>query len=144
MKKLLLGSLLLIGGGMIAHAQCGKKVVITSSKTEHLDADSTVQRTDDELCTVEFDKDTMNVAISNNNNGTQTMKGAVKSYSCDWSTPFKEGKTVLKASLTGDDGNQHNITITVTGKAGKIGFLAEVEGDPEKIRLVVDKFQEKQ
>src|SRR5580658_5318578 len=143
MKKLLLGSLLLIGSGMIAHAQCGKKVVITSSKTEHLGADSAVQRTDDESCTVEFDKDSMNVAISSSN-GNQTLKGTVKSYSCYWSAPFKEGKTVLMASLTGDDGSQHNITITVTGKAGKIGFLAEVEGEPEKIRLVVDKFQEKQ
>jgi hypothetical protein len=144
MKKLLLSSLLLIGGGMIAHAQCGKKVVITSSKTEHLGADSVVQRTDDETVTVEFDKDSLNVAINSSDGNHQTMKGTVKSYSCDWSTPFKDGKTVLKASLTGDDGNPHNLTITVTGKAGKIGFLAEVEGEPEKIRLVVDKFQEKQ
>jgi hypothetical protein len=143
MKKLLLGGLLLATGAITTYAQCDKKVVITSSKTEHLGADSTVVRTDDETCTVEFDKTNVNVAIKNSN-GDQNLKGVVKSYSCDWSTPFKEGKTALKATLTGDDGNPHDITITVTGKGGKIGFIAVVEGEPERIRLVVDKFEEKQ
>jgi hypothetical protein len=142
MKKLLLGSLLLIGGGMIAHAQCDKKVVITSSKTEHLGADSTVQRTDDESCTVEFNKDILSVAIINSN-GNQNLKGTVKSFSCDWSTPFKEGKTVLKATVTNENGESRDLSITITGKEGKISFLAEVEGEPDRVRLVVDKFEEK-
>jgi hypothetical protein len=139
---LLLGGILLIAGTTTTYAQCDKKVVVTSSKTEHLGADSTVQRTDDESVTVEFNKDTLNVAISSSN-GNQNLAGKVKSYSCDWSTPFKEGKTVLKATMTNENGESRDLSITVTGKAGKIGFLAEVEGEPDRIRLVVDKFEEK-
>jgi hypothetical protein len=142
MRTLLIGGLLALASSQVSYAQCDKKVVVTSSKTEHLGADSTVQRTDDESCTVEFDKTNLNVAI-NGSNGNQTLKGTVKTFSCDWSTPFKDGKTVLKASLSNDNGETRDITITVTGKAGKIGFLAEVEGEPDRIRLVVDKYEEK-
>lgn len=142
MKKLFLSGLLLIAGIATTLAQCDKKVVVTSSKTQHLAADSTVSRTDDESDTVEFDKTTLNVTI-NGANGLRKMKGTVTSYTCDWSSPFKEGKTVLKASLTNDQGETRGLTIIVTGKGGKIGFLADVEGEEEKVRLIVDKFGEK-
>lgn len=142
MKKLFFSGLLLIAGIATTYAQCDKKVVITSRTTQHLAADSTVTRTDDESDTVEFDKTTLNVTI-NGTNGVQKLKGTVTSYTCDWSSPFKEGKTVLKASLTNDQGETRGLTITVTGKGGKIGFLADVEGEGEKVRLIVDKFGEK-
>lgn len=142
MKKLLLGGFLLAAATPATYAQCDKTVVITSSKTEHLGADSTVIRTDDEMDTVEFDKTTLNVSI-NGANGFQKLKGTVNSYTCDWSSPFKEGRTVLKGTLTNDNGESRGLTITVTGKAGKISFLADVEGEDDRVRLVVDKFAEK-
>lgn len=142
MKKLFFGGLLLVAGTTATYAQCDKKVVVTSSKTEHLGADSSVIRTDDETDTVEFDKTTLNVTIHNAERD-QKLKGTVNSYTCDWSSPFKEGKTVLKATLTNENGESRGLTITVTGKGGKVSFLADVEGEDEKVRLVVDKFEEK-
>lgn len=72
------------------------------------------------------------------------MHGTIKSVSCEWKTPFKNGKTVLKAALEGQQGETMNLTITIEGKEGKIDFLAEMdENADEKISIVVDKFEEK-
>lgn len=142
MKKLLFGGILLIAGTTGIYAQCDKKVVITSAKTEHLGADSTVVRTDDEQDTVEFDKTTLNVSIHNAERD-QKLKGTVQSYTCHWNSPFQEGKTEIKGTLTNENGESRGVTITVTGKAGKISFFAVVEGEDDRVRLVVDKFAEK-
>ena len=133
---------MLIAGTTATYAQCDKKVVITSNKTEHLGADSTVTRTDDEQDTVEFDKTALNVTIHNTERD-QKLKGTVQSYTCHWTSPFKEGKTEVKGTLTNDNGESRGVTITVTGKAGKISFVAVVEGEDDRVRLVVDKFEEK-
>ena len=143
MKKLLFGGILLLAGTTAAYAQCDKTVVITSSKTEHLAADSsTVTRTDDEQDTVQFDKTSLNITVHNAER-VQKLNGTVQSYTCHWSSPFREGKTVVKATVTNDNGESRGVTITVTGTAGKIGFFAVVEGEDDRVRLVVDKFEEK-
>ena len=142
MKKLLFGVILVAAGTTAAYAQCDKKAVITSSKTEHLGADSTVTRTDDEQDTVVFDKTTLYVSIHNAERD-QKLKGTIQSYTCNWPSPFKEGKTEIKGTLTNDNGESRGVTITVTGKGGKIGFYAVVEGEEDRVRLIVDTFEEK-
>ena len=143
MKKFLMAFVLLGTGTLTAVAQCDKKVVLTSSKTEHLRADSTVDRSMDEKSVLEFDKTNFTVTITSESAEEHKMTGTVKSYTCDWKVPFKEGKTVLKATLA-DEHESHDITITISGKAGKISFLAEPDDMPDKkIRLVVDSFEEK-
>jgi hypothetical protein len=60
------------------------------------------------------------------------------------------GKHLLKKE-DGVEDNYYNeqgrifgLTITVEGKEGKISFLAEIDEQPDrKIRIVVDKFEEK-
>ena len=94
----------------------------------------------DEKTLVEFDK--TGIVISA---GDETkLTGTIKSYTCEWKVPFKEGKTIIKAILVDQSGDVKNVTITIRAKDGKVTFLAEVEEMPDKkIRLVIDKFEEK-
>lgn len=138
MKKFLAAVAFLLAGYSFSYAQCDKKVVLTSSKTEYLGADSLVQRTEDELSEVVIDKTTITVKPGDRN----TMTGTINSYTCNWTTPYKEGKLVLKTTFT-DGGESKDVNITISGKDGKVTFLAEVIGEDRKIRLAVDKFEEK-
>lgn len=141
MKHLLLAGLLL-AAGHLAYSQCDKKILLTSSKTDHLGADSGVQRSVDENTVVEFDNATISVAPGDN----PKMTGKVNTITCNWTTPYKVGRTQMKATLTNPEGESKNLTITIEGKAGgKIVLLAVLDAEPEKkIRLVADKFEEKQ
>ena len=121
-------------------AQCNQKVIIVSSKTNHLNNNKDVQSSVDETTTIEYDQKEISVSPGND----QAMHGTIKSVSCEWKTPFKNGKTVLKAALEGQQGQTMNLTITIEGNEGKINFLAEMdENSDEKISIVVDKFEEK-
>ena len=138
MKKGILAAVLL-SAGLISYGQCEKRVLLTASKTEHLGADSSVQRTDDETTVIEFDKSNISITPSGH-----TMTGTIKSYTCDWPTPFKVGKTRMKVTLANEAGETKDATITIEGKNGKINFLAELDEDPDKkIRLQIEKFEEK-
>jgi hypothetical protein len=140
MKHLFLATVL-VAASYVGYSQCDKKILFTSSKTEHLGADSSVQRSDDENTLIEFDRSTITVAPGEN----PKMTGKVNSMTCNWTTPYKIGRTQLKVTLTNPQGESKDVTITIEGKAGKIVFLAVLDDEPEKkIRLVADKFEEKQ
>jgi len=130
---------LLVAGTVTSFAQCGKKVVLTTSKTDHLDANGIVTRTVDEKAVVEIGQTTLNITV----NDDHKMNGAIKSDSCFWKIPYKEGKIHIKATLSTDEGEEKNITITIEGKEGKVTLLFETEGMPDdRIRVVADKFEE--
>jgi plastocyanin len=138
MKKIVTAIALLLTGTMFSYAQCDKTVLLTGSKTEFLDGDSTVQKTVDEKTTIVFDKASITVKPGDN-----TMTGTITSNTCNWTTPFKTGKTVLKAALQGGNGETENITITIEGKDGKISFHATQDNRAGRIiRLAVDQFEE--
>jgi hypothetical protein len=140
MKKIIFALSLLLVFSTMTFAQCGKKIIITSSKTENLDASGTVEKTIEEKTIIEINKSDLTVTPGED----RVMTGAIKSDSCNWKVPFKEGKSIIKATLADDGGDAKNVTITIEGKDGKITFLAEVEEMPDrKIRLVIDKFEEK-
>lgn len=141
MKKIFFAVLLLCASGA-GFAQCDKPVILTSSKTEYLDASGNVERTEDEQSTVEIRKDTMIISPGNE---PHTMMAAIKSNTCNWNVPFKEGKSVIKATLNNEDGTEtKNITITIEGKDGKIIFIAVMDHEPNRqIRLPIDAFKEK-
>jgi hypothetical protein len=131
---------LLLAAATAGYGQCEKKSVLTGSKTEHLAADSSVQRIDDGVVSIEFDKTTFNVSPLNQD----PMTGKVDSISCSWPTPYKEGKTRMKVTLTGPQGEIQHFTVTIEGKAGKVILLAVMDDQPDqKIRLTADKFEEK-
>jgi hypothetical protein len=139
MKTIILILALLVAGSAISSAQCGKKVKLTTSKTDHLDASGAVTRTDDEKAVVEISKSDLVITV----NDEHKMTGTIKSDSCNWSVPFKNGKTIIKAILSNDQGEDKNVTLTIEGKEGKVTLLFEIEGMPDdRIRVAIDTFQE--
>jgi len=139
MKTIILSVSLLIAACSSSFAQCGKKVTLTTSKTEHLDANGIITRTDDEKAVVVINKSDITINVGDQNK----MTGTIKSDACDWSVPFKDGKMIIKATLGNGQGEDKNVTITIEGKGGKISLLFEAEGMPDdRIRVTVDKFEE--
>jgi hypothetical protein len=141
MKSFFIALLLLAAGSTLSFAQCDKKVNLSSSKTQHLDGQGTLQETVDEQTSIEINKSDITVITDN---GNQKMTGICKFDVCDWKVPFKDGKTVFNTTLNGDNGDSKNFTITIEGKNGKITLLAESKDMPDrKIRLDIEKFEEK-
>jgi hypothetical protein len=139
MKTIIIILSLLMAGSAVSFAQCDKKMVLTTSKTEHLDANGIVMRTEEEKAVVQIGKTDLNISV----NDEHKMTGKIKSDSCNWSIPYKEGKTVIKATVSNEDGEDKNVTITIEGKGGKVTLLFEMEGMPDdRIRVGVDKFEE--
>lgn len=131
----------LLAGSMAGFAQCGKAVILTSSKTEYLDANMVLQRTTEENSVVEVSDSVVTIAPGNE---PRKMTATIKSNTCNWTLPYKEGKSVIKAMLSEGQEGIKNLTITIEGKDGKITLLAEVEEMPDrKIRVPVDSFEEK-
>ncbi|HQW92149.1 MAG TPA: hypothetical protein PKY28_03580 [Ferruginibacter sp.] len=137
MKKQILTLLLVAVAGISSYAQCEKKSVLSSSVTEYLDASGEIRRTVVEVTTIEFDSKTIFISPGDHN-----MDGTVNSITCDWKTPYKEGKTVMKATINVGEGQTMDVTITLEGKDGKVVFLFE-ETPEKRIRLTLDKFEEK-
>ena len=140
MKKIITAVALLLATCTLSYAQCDKKVVLTASKTEYLGTDSTVQKSVDENTEVVFDKTSL--VVTTGQNGDHVMTARINSTTCDWKIPYKEGKTVLKTTFA-DGSEAKNVTITITGKDGKLIFTAQVEGEDRIIKLAPDKFEEK-
>lgn len=139
MKQLIFAALFLTSAAA-GYGQCEKKTVLTGSKTDHLAADSSVERSDDGVITIEFDKTTFLVNPPNES----PLTGKVDSITCNWPTPFKEGKSWMKITLTDPQGETQHFTVTIEGKAGKVTLLAVMEDQPsQKIRIVADKFEAK-
>jgi len=140
MKKIILIAAFLISG-TVAFAQCSNTYVLTSSKTEHLDANNAVKETIDEKAVVEISKTSITVFI----NGNQEVNGVIKENTCNWTVPYKEGKSVIKTVVNEQgNGDDKNATVTIEGKNGKVTILYEIEGMPDnKIRVTTDSFAEK-
>src|SRR5256885_7782113 len=132
MKKILLSAFLITALGTISNAQCNKdkKITFTSSKTEYLDASNTVQDTKDEKTVMEINNNDITLVM--NEQEDQKLTGTIKSSACDWKVPFKEGKSVIKATLSDPRGDTKNVTITIEGKDGKVTFLGEIEEMADK------------
>lgn len=146
MKRIIIALSLLLVFSTMTFAQCGKKVILTASKTEYLDANATVQRTVEEKTIIEVSKSDVIITITPGNDGNEDRKmtGTIKSDTCNWKVPFNEGKSIIKATLTDGSGDTKNVSLTIEGKEGKITLLAEVEEMPDrKIRVVIDKYEEK-
>ena len=144
MKSIIIILVLLVAGSTVSIAQCDKKVSLSSSQTQHLDASGALKNAEDEKTTVVFDKSDITVTIVKNDGSDQKLTGKVKSVVCNWGKPFKEGKTALSVTLNNEGGESRDFAITIEGKDGKIVFLAESKEEPDdKIKLDIDKFEEK-
>src|SRR5712671_4044804 len=88
---------LLLFSVIAGFAQCGKDVVLTSSKTEYLNAEGAVQRTVEEDCVIKVGKSEVTISPS----GHDKMTGSITSTACEWKQPFKEGKTGSSTFVVG-------------------------------------------
>ncbi|MGN8070084.1 hypothetical protein [Mucilaginibacter sp. SG564] len=142
MKSTIIALLLLLAGSAACLAQCDKKLNLVTSKTEHLDGSNNLERAVDEQTVIEIIDKNISVNIEN---GKQTLTGTIKSNTCDWKTPFKEGKSVIKTTISDEDGNgEKDYILTIEGKDGKVTLTAErVDDSNKKLRFVLDKFEEK-
>lgn len=139
MKKLLLLAFVCLG--FSGFAQCNLDVALTSSKTDYFDGSGVLQRSVDENSTIEITK--KQVLINPGNSGN-LMTANITSATCDWSAPYKEGKSVIKAETEIEPGNIRHSTITIEGKDGKITFTMEITEMPDRvIKVTIDSFKEK-
>ena len=139
MKKIVTAIVVCLAITSLSYAQCDKKVTIKASKTEYLGADSSVERTVDEPSEIVFDKTSITIVPGSEE---KKMTGTISSYTCNFSKPFKDGKLVLKASLTNSGGESRGISITIESKDGKTTLIAQPEGRDRIIRVIVDTFEE--
>jgi hypothetical protein len=141
MKKTLLSLLGIVSIATIGYSQCDRKLKITSSKTEYLNEKLEVQRSVDEPVIVTISKTTITIEI--NGEDEKKMTGTITPVSCQWKTPFKDGKTIMKAEIADQRGDTKSTSITIEGKDGKVTFLLELnESQDKKIRLTMDTFEE--
>lgn len=133
MKRILLLLLILVAAGTVSYAQCDKKVIFSSSKTEHIENEA-ILRTEDEVTVLEFDGSTMELTI----NGTHRGSFLITSKTCNWSVPFKEGKTIISGSF-----EEGSYDIVIEGKEGKVTVTAKRTDKVENsIRMMADRFEE--
>jgi len=138
MKNLLLFALLLTG--LSGFAQCNLNLSLTSSLTEYLDSTNVVQRSVDEKSNIEISK--TQVLISPE--GKDTMTGKITSATCNWTTPYKTGKSIIKADFEDPNGSVFHATITLEGKDDKVMLtMVADEMVNRKIRVTIDSFKEK-
>lgn len=137
LKSTILALLLVAAGSTATFAQCDKTSTFTASTTTYLNSKGEVEKTKNEETIVTIDKKEINVTAG----GKQELAGDVKTYTCNWATPFKTGKTVVSALMV-DGGHELHAMITIEGKDGKITLTFEAAELPgQKIVLVADKFE---
>ncbi|WP_295719674.1 hypothetical protein [Mucilaginibacter sp.] len=139
LKKTLIIIFLMVAGTTAGFAQCDQTVTLTSSKTSQLDDQGNIDSRD-EHTVITISKTEITIVPGGEDH---KMSGQISSKTCDWKTPFKEGKTVIKAKLSDENGDhEKNATITITGAAGKVTLTFEAEEKPgKKIQVIADKFE---
>jgi len=142
MKKIILLVLVFATVNKWSNAQCNKKILLTSTKEEFLDANGQVTHTDEDSVTLEVSDS--GITINHNNIPQDELKGTIKEINCNWSEPFKTGKTTFKSDLTEVSGDEHNGNFTIEGKDGQISVLMELtDKGGMKIKLYVNRYEEK-
>jgi len=142
MKKIILLVLVFVTVNKWSNAQCNRKILWTSTKEEFLDANGQVTHTDEDSVTLEVSDS--GITINHNNIPQDELKGTIKEINCNWSEPFKTGKTTFKSDLTEVSGDEHNGNFTIEGKDGQISVLMELtDKGGMKIKLYVNRYEEK-
>lgn len=139
MRTIIIGLAILLALVTAVFGQCGKTVVITSSKTDHVDAKGKLTKSFNEKVVIEISQATIGISVD----GQQKMTGKVTSYKCNWKTPFKKGKSVIDAVMTNREGDRKAI-MTIEGKSGKIRVHFIMPDKPgDQVSIVADRFEAK-
>jgi hypothetical protein len=123
-------------------AQCDKKILWTATKEEFLDANGNVTHADEDSVTLEVSNS--GITINHNNNPQDQLTGTIKDVTCNWSEPFKNGKSSFKSDLTEVSGDEHNGNVTIEGKDGQVFITLELtDKGGMRIKLYVSKYEVK-
>lgn len=132
--KNLLSLVLLIAASVACRAQCDKKLVFSSTKTDHMENGSLLF-TKEETVVLHVDRSSISLAIDGEEKGVMV----ITSQTCSWTVPFKEGKSTFNVSM-GD----HTYSLAIEGKEGKIYLTAQKDGVGNPMRMLADKFEEEE
>lgn len=142
MKKIILLLAVICVFSTWSSAQCDKKILWTSGNQAFTNANGDVQKEEKDKITVEMDKAT--VVFNHNDDPNDVLQGKIKETTCNWTEPFKNGMTVIKAELTEGHGDVHDAIVTIEGKDGKVTITLQLNDKPDmKIKAYVDKYEEK-
>ena len=123
-------------------AQCDTEVLYTSNKQEFTNGKDEIQKTEEEKVTVDVSK--TNLILTHNDDPNDVMQGTIKSVNCNWTEPYKTGKTTIEAELTEGHNDVHQAVVTIEGKDGQIVISIELADHPDmKIKAHVDKYEQK-
>ncbi|MGN6440134.1 MAG: hypothetical protein ACTHMM_26640 [Agriterribacter sp.] len=140
MNKIILSlTVILCCAGIEGFAQCGKKILLTASKTEYLDTAGNVTRSVEEKSTIEIKEKEIIISPGTN----PPMIGSFTVESCAWPSAFKKGKSVYNAHFESSGQEAKDVAIIIEAKDGRLVFIGKVKDQPHKtIRLYPDKFEE--
>jgi len=128
MKSFLLLMLVAALAGKPCAAQCDKTFVLTASLVEYLDASYQVTRTMDDNSSIRIGRDSVTISPEHD----PALTGAVTQFTCDWKTPWIDGRSVIKA-LFNDRGQETPLTLILEAKNGHLSLLILFDNKPEQI-----------
>lgn len=133
MKSIIITLFISLSGTLITFAQCEENAVLSTSKTNLADLSGNPVGVKDEKTVLRFSK----TAILLNIDGVDRAELKIVSQVCNWTIPYKEGKSVIKAKL-----NESDYTLTIEGKDGKVNLhVVKNESDDSILSMMVDKFE---
>jgi hypothetical protein len=138
-RTILALTFMMIAGANYVYGQCDKTITIKSSQTVMLDEEGKVEKTKEEATTITISKTQISIVPGDEGN---TMSGPVDLTYCNWTLPYKTGKSIVKGTLTNGNGNQLHATLTIIGVDGKVTLTFEAEEKGKrKVQVVADKFE---
>lgn len=133
MKSIIITLFISLAGTLSTFAQCEENAVLSTSKTNLADPSGEPIGVKDEKTVLRFSK----TAIMLNIDGVDRGELKIVSQSCNWTIPYKEGKSIINAKL-----NNSDYTLTIEGKEGKVKLhVVKNESDDSILMMLVDKFE---
>jgi len=140
MQKIILALAILLLTSVASFAQCDKKVKWQAAKGELVDENGTVIDTKEGPIVITTDSKNIKFEILEKPN--ESAEGVIGETTCEWKEDFRNGKTVIKATMTGSRGDATPAVFTIEGKDGKLTITVEIERlQGNRVLINVDKYE---
>lgn len=128
MKSFLVLMLAIALAGSRCAAQCDKEFILTTSLVEYLNPAYEVERTMDDNSSIRISRDSVTITPQHD----PALTGTVTQFTCNWQTPWIDGRSVIKARFN-DRGQDTPITLILEAKNGHLSLLILFDNKPERI-----------